>query len=183
MFIHELWHVIFAVLLGIGVPKITLYNPFVDKKISGYIEFSDSDYNMMVNSKYKFKKYFISISPILSIILAFAFSFYSIWGIVFLIYNILFIKTSLPSVGDLSHIFLTKEKCIINCISELESIDECIECEYIDISINEILNKENQLSFLLNISLIKKKVEEIIQLKIRKNNCSDMINEYCNCQH
>ena len=180
--IHELWHAIFAILLGIGIPKIFfVYNPFVDKEIAGNVDISRDDYDIVRKSKYKFKLYIFLIAPISSIILALIFSFYSIWGIVFLIYNIICLKTSLPSVGDLSHFFYIKEKCIIDCISELESSKKCINSEEICSSVNKITNKKNQFSLLLNISLIKQDIKQEIQIRIEKHNCRNIINESCNC--
>jgi len=164
--IHELWHVLFAILLGVKITRISLYNPFVDTEISGAVYYNIYDYNTWYKTRRRL--HYISLAPIMSIMLAIFFSFYSIWGVVFLIYNVLYIKTSLPSVTDLYYVFLKKENGMVSYIWELEMLEYFASDETEPISddtvtnVNTVLEKENQLSFFLNILIIKKEIKQII---------------------
>jgi len=172
--IHELWHILFIYLLGLKVININLYNPFIDNSIFGAVFYNIFDYNRWIKAQSRLR--IISIAPILSIIIAIILSFYSIWGIVFLIYNILFIKISLPSVGDLYIVFLKKESGMVRFIWEIEIIEYFDSNETGPISddivtnVDTILNKENQFTFFLNISSIKNEIRKIIHNAMARKN-------------
>jgi len=174
LLIHELWHILFVYLLGLKVININLYNPFIDNGIFGAVFYNIFDYNSC--NKVQCRLRFISIAPILSIIIAIILSFYSIRGVVFLIYNILYIRTSLPSVTDLYYVFLKSENGMVCYIWELEILEyfDTNETELIsdDIitNVNTILNKENQLSFFLNKSKIKDDIIQIIHNAMAQKN-------------
>ena len=167
--VHELWHAIFAILLGVGVSRIVLYNPFTAKEISAAVYYSNPD-KVFGN---KDKNFIISIAPIFSILIAIFLSFYSIWGMALLIYNILCIYSSLPSQGDASSIIFFKENSEIEklespVVDDMDNDEDAgnleLHCNYTD-----IINNETIFSVLFNISRIRASIEKAISEYKEKN--------------
>lgn len=102
LMLHELSHMLFGLIFGLKI--IDSYIASAKKKVmNGYVDFEG------VYAKRKIDEYFISLSPILILLIPLILSFFTVYALPFLIYFLITSPFVLPSKDDLIRIVFYDE--------------------------------------------------------------------------
>jgi len=136
LFLHELSHVIFGLLFGLRITKMS-FSSMTEDEIYGFVMFGGDGL-----AKSKFSEFFVSFSPILILITSIILLFISLNTWPFLVYVLLTLKLNFPSKQDFIRFFFYYELKKIHNDFSFDDNDEYMEYMFEDLTLIEIINKK-----------------------------------------